>query len=201
MFRLMKQICLVLLTSISVGCAVLPARAQDAALEQRLNELSGRIETLLEGQETQRKQISELVREVNNLREHANRPLPTYASQEDLKRLADALRDVDRKRLEDYDKIRAELQKLGRLIKESAPAVPAAPPPSARDNPKDEKPAAPETGFDYVVQEGDTLSGIVSAYRAKGVKTTSSQILKANPGLRADRIIVGKKIFIPEPKQ
>jgi len=52
-----------------------------------------------------------------------------------------------------------------------------------------------------VIQSGDTLDAIVLAYREKSIKVTVAGILKANPGLKAERLIVGKKIFIPAPQQ
>jgi LysM repeat protein len=112
---------------------------------------------------------------------------------------------VDRNRVEDYDKIRAEIrgemQKLGKLL--------ATPPPlpkkSGGGNNSDsdsasEKPAKPEKAFEYVVQRGDTLLTIIQACREqKGVKVTAAQIQKANPGLKPERLLVGQKILIPVP--
>ena len=51
-----------------------------------------------------------------------------------------------------------------------------------------------------MIQSGDTLSAIVQAYKEKNIKVTVAQILKANPGLKAERLIVGTKIFIPAPQ-
>ena len=73
------------------------------------------------------------------------------------------------------------------LLASFAPALVLAAPPSAN----------PET---YVVQSGDTLSVIVQAYNEKGIKVTTKQILKANPGLVPEKMKVGQKIFIPAPK-
>lgn len=184
-----------LLAGIVLGGA--GVRAQDSALEQRIRELSGRIETLLEGQEAQRKQMAELSREIDALREKQNRPQPEYASQEDLRRLTDAVREIDRKRLDDYERIREELRKLGRTIRETV----AVPPPKASTPPPKETTPEPvnEKGYEYIVQRNDSLSGIVKAYRDKNIKVTMDQILKANPGLKADRLIEGKKIWIPAP--
>jgi nucleoid-associated protein YgaU len=49
------------------------------------------------------------------------------------------------------------------------------------------------------VQKGDTLPAIAKAYREQGVKVTTTQILKANPGIDANKILIGQKIFIPDP--
>ena len=57
-----------------------------------------------------------------------------------------------------------------------------------------------EKGYDYVIQKGDTLSIIALAYREKGIKITSEQILKANPGLKPNSLRVGQKVFIPAPQ-
>jgi len=60
-------------------------------------------------------------------------------------------------------------------------------------------PATPQNGYEYAVKEGDTLGSIAKAYRAQGVKVTTTQILKANSGLDPNKLYVGKKIFIPDP--
>src|SRR5436190_16024247 len=105
-----------LFVTIVALCALTPSRAQDAATEERLNQLSGKIEDLIAGQETQRKRIAELAREVESLREQQSKPSGSYASQEDLKRLAKAVEEVDRKRMDDNEKTRTELLKLGKTL-------------------------------------------------------------------------------------
>ena len=54
--------------------------------------------------------------------------------------------------------------------------------------------------FPYTIQSGDTIDAIVAAYKEKDIKITVAQILAANPGLKADRLRVGQKIYIPAPK-
>jgi len=49
------------------------------------------------------------------------------------------------------------------------------------------------------VARGDTLSTIVEAYREQNIKVTLDSILKANPGLKPERLQVGQKIIIPAP--
>ena len=58
-----------------------------------------------------------------------------------------------------------------------------------------------ESGYEYKVAAGDTLLIIAKAYRDQGIKVTSEQILKANPGLDPKSLKVGQKIFIPAPAQ
>lgn len=169
------------------------ARAQDAATEERLNKIAGHLEDLIARQTVLEKRVESLAREVSALREEAARPAGNFANQEDLKRLADALKQVDQKRLDDYDKIREELKKLGKTVL-SAPLPKRSPPELSAD-----KPSGPEKGYEYVVQSGDTLSAIVQAYRDKNIKITTDQVLKANPGLVPARMRVGQKLFIPAP--
>ncbi len=182
-------------------CGTPLARAQDAATEQRLNELSGKIEALLAGQESMRKEIETLSREIENIREQSTRPNANYASQESLSRLAKTVEEIDRKRLEDYDKISDKLAKLGKTLTAPLPVSSKKSAPARDENGGKEKSSAPESGFEYTVQKGDTLSVIVQACREKGVKVTTDQILKANPGMKPERLKVGQKIFIPGPAQ
>jgi TolA-binding protein len=187
-------------------------RAQDAATEERLKQLSGKVEDLLAGQDVLRKRVEELSGQLDNLRQQQNRPAPNYAGQEDLKRLAKAVEEVDSKRLEDNRKIRDELLRLIEAVK-AAPAAPERktraattsssskknnPPPS--DLPADDKGGGTERGFYYTVAEGDSLLAIVAACREKHVMVTMAQILKANPRVKPDILRVGMKLFIPQPQ-
>jgi hypothetical protein len=59
--------------------------------------------------------------------------------------------------------------------------------------------AQPEKGYYHVVESGETLTLICSAYRQQGVHVTVAQVLKAN-GLTDKSILkVGQKLFIPKP--
>jgi LysM repeat protein len=51
-----------------------------------------------------------------------------------------------------------------------------------------------------VVKPGETLDAIALGCKEKNLKVTVAQILKANPGLKAERLKVGQKIFIPAPQ-
>lgn len=169
------------------------ARAQDAAIEERLNKLSGYIEDLLAAQAEQQKRIAALSREIESLREQINRPSVGYASAEDVRKLAEKIQEIDQKRLADNEKILKELERLARLgsARAASPDVkPVEPKPASG-------PATAEKGYEYVIQSGDTLSGIVAACREKGLKVTVERILKANPGLKERSLRPGQKIFIP----
>lgn len=175
-------------------------RAQDAASEERFNKLAGQIEDLRANQEAITKRIEALGKEVESLRGQVDKPTGNYASDEDLKRLAEAVKEIDRKRLEDYDKIRLELKNLGKSLAAPTPAVRKTVPTPIADNSTSEKPNIPDKGFEYQVKKGDTLSIIVQAYRDNNIKITTDQVLRANPGLKPERMRVGQKIFIPAPQ-
>src|SRR5438045_4602605 len=151
MVRVMKQISLLLLT-LSLG--VIPAaRAQDAATEERLNKLSGQIEDMIAGQKQLKERLASFARELESLREQASKPTASYAAQEDLKRLADSVKEVDRKRLEDSDKITAELRKLGKTLAApvSTPKKSAAT--TTAENPEATKASPSAKGFEYVIEK------------------------------------------------
>jgi LysM repeat protein len=116
------------------------------------------------------------------------RPNASYATQEEIKRLTEALREVDRKRLDDAERIHAELKKLGDSLEASAQKLQKRTPPPTPEKKTPEKSATPEKGFEYTVEKGDTLSLIVQAYREKNIKITTDQILKANPGLKPEKL-------------
>src|SRR2546430_3479559 len=96
---------------LATACLANPhARSQDAATEERINQLNGKIEDLIAGHEAQRKVISDLRKEIESLREQQSKPTGNYASQEDLKRLAESVKEVDRKRMDDNEKLRSEIK-------------------------------------------------------------------------------------------
>jgi LysM repeat protein len=194
----MKRI-FILLVTLSL-CAAPAGRAQDAATQERLDKLAGRIEDLTAAQEALKKQISELNRELEGVREQSGKPNTSYARQEDLKGLAESIKEVDRKRVEDAEKIHSELLKLRNGLEKSLTPPKPKPTSAPREKSPPDKPAGDEKGYPYVIQSGDTLSAIVQAYKEKNIKVTAAQILKANPGLKAERLIVGTKIYIPAPQ-
>jgi len=176
-------------------------RAQDAATEERLNQLGGRIDNLEAAQEVLKKQIADLAKDVASLREQLAKPGANYARPEDLNRLADAVKEVDRKRMDDAEKIHTELLKLRKALD---PALAPTKKSSGAKPPKDTAvtptPATQDKGFEYVIKSGDTLDAIVQAYKEKNIKMTVAQILNANPGLKPERLRPGQKIFIPAPQ-
>jgi LysM repeat protein len=178
------------------------ARAQDEATTQQLEKLTGQIQDLLDAQAAQGKRLDALEKQIADLGDKLSQPAANdSASADDLKKLAAQVQEIDKKRQDDNDLILKQLEKLAKAS--GAPVTTHKPSPtvspsttSSMDNPT---PGAKQNGYYYPIASGDTISAIAKAYRAQGVKVTSAQILAANPGLNPNSLIVGKKIFIPDP--
>ena len=184
-------------------------RAQDAATEERLNKLNGAIADLRESQDVVKKQIERLAKESESLREQSAKPTGNYASVEDLKSLAKSVEEVDRKRIKDFEKVDTALQKITKMLEKPASAPKkglttsksdSGADKTTADKASDDKPAADDKGYPYVIKKGDTLDAIVLAYKEKNIKVTVDQILKANPGLVPEKMKTGQKIWIPAPQ-
>lgn len=174
-------------------------------------------------QATQQKRIAvledELRNELRTLRMESARGTAQFATKADvqrfddeLRRLAKTIQEIDKKREADKRLILETIEELKKLIKTAAAAPIIKPPPPPPPSPTASETATPEPpkdqkGFEHVVQNGETLLAIIGAYNAalkeKGVKgrITLNAVLQANPGLKAERMRIGQKIFIPEPAQ
>ena len=174
------------------------ARAQDAATQQQIDQINGRLQDLQDAQAVQAKRIEALEKGIGELRDQLNQPGAT-ANQDDLKKLAAQVREIDKKRQEDRDLILKEIEKLGKTNGSSGhKSTPTVTTNTATGSPTTND---KESGYQYKVAAGDTLSIIAKAYRDQGIKVTKDQILKANPGLNPNNLKVGQKIFIPAPAQ
>lgn len=197
----------ILLCFFITALAVSASQAQGSATQQQLEELSGRLQTLIEGQAAYEKRIESLAREVSELREKLNVPPPANdgASREDLRRLAKTVQELAEKQQADKELILDNIKQLGRAMSvepTTGGSKGGKKPIKKTELPKIDDPAPPSgplVGHEYKVQSGDSLGLIVKAFRDKGVKVTTAQVLKANPGLDADKLYVGKVIFIPDP--
>ena len=179
---------------------IFPTRAQDVALlDERVKQLLGKIENLEEANSGQKKQIEALVKEIQSLREHQqNVPTTGFASSEDLRELARKVQEIEEKRKSDRAYLEREFERLAKLAgaKTSPPKNIEREKPPANHNP------LPGKGVEHVIASCDFISTIAAAYSKElGVKITSDMILRANPGLKAERMIVGKKILIPVPEK
>ena len=193
------SICLLIL-----GLAASGARAQDAATQQQLDKLSGQIQDLTDAQVQQNKRIDALEKEIADLGDKVNQPPPNNnsASVDDLKKLAEQVQEIDQKRQDDRKLILDQLEKLAKVSAGGGGRRASYNPPPQSDNDNSTgapAPNVPQNGHPYTIGAGDTLAAIAKAYRAQGGKVTVREILAANPGLDANKLYVGKKIFIPDP--
>lgn len=177
---------------VAVWCCGTRLCGQDAAVEERLNKLQGQIENLIDAQREQRQQIAELAREVSALSARQVDSQTKFATRDELRLLADKIQELDRKREADKELILKEIEKLGKTLAGSSR-------PASTPGVDTTQLSPDQKGYEYVVQQGDTLSAIAEAYRQKNIKVTVEQILAANPGLDPKRLKVGQKIFIPAP--
>jgi LysM repeat protein len=176
----------------SGGAAAVAAR-QEA--EENYKGLKGHVEDLLAAQAEQEKHLAALAREISELREQVSKPAGNYAGAEDLKRLAETIQEIDKKRQADKELILEQFAKLERIVTAAPTRAPVKP--SATEVVPAAGPKPDETGYNYVIKKGDRLALIAKAYQNAGVKVTAERIQQANPGLDPARLIVGKKIFIP----
>jgi len=167
-------------------CLLVPqwVSAQDEATQEQIDRLRAEVSALQTANVDLQKRLSEVLKELQEMRLQAARPSANYAGADDVKKLAEAIEEVDRNRRADRELILGELKKLSKTV--TAPVVVDRPPTAAR-------------GYEYVVKSGDTISAIVQAYRNEGVKVTVDDVLKANEGLNPRSLKVGQKIFIPHP--
>ncbi len=185
--------------------AAAAARAQDSATQQQIDKLTGLIQDMEAAQAAQEKHIEALEQQINNLGSQANQAGSSgSASQDDLQKLAKQVQEIDKKRQEDNERVLKELERLEKSLGASPPGRKSSP-----DTPPDTSPTplkshstsgGGQNGYDYTIQKGDTLSAIAKAYRDQGIKVTTDQILKANPGLDPKSMKVGQKIFVPAPQ-
>jgi chromosome segregation ATPase len=192
----MKKISFLLAVALLAAPAVL--RAQDAALEERLNKLSAEIQVLIEAKEAQNKRIDELAKAVDALTQQQSKPNASYASQKDVEVLRDKLQEIDKNRVSDIKKVTKALDELGASLHTAPPVRPVTPTTSGTTS--NATPANPGDGFYYEIKPDDTLSAIAKAYSDQGNKVTVKQILEKNPGLKAESLKPGTKIFIPKTK-
>lgn len=172
------------------------AYAAQQQQEERWRKLRADMDDALTTQEVLRKRIQSLEEENRSLRNELTRQSSSGVSPEEfnrvIKELSQRLKEVDDKRVSDNKTVIEQVQKLVRELKPGtvtpSPTKPIAQPPVS------------DEGYTHIVQDGETLSAIVKAFRAQGVNTSVSAIQAANPGLNSSKLKVGKEIFIPKPK-
>jgi DNA-binding protein H-NS len=190
------------------------------AYTERFNTFQSDLELLQKDNVALREEISRLSQENSQLRadqaKTASAVANVYNPEKDLKRLADAINEVDRKRDSDRREVTEEfkraMSKIDVKIENNFQALSTAL--ASRPTPKPPRPADPpasssqpvsDVGYTHVVQSGQSFLAIVKAYNAKfkeqGLKTVSvAQVKAANPKLDIDKPLrVGVKLIIPAP--
>jgi LysM repeat protein len=197
----MKTISLGLVTFALIAAFMPRVSAQDAATQAELDKLSGQIQDVQDSLAAQDKRIEAIEKKVGDMQDQVNKPAGNdFASTDDLKKLAEQVQEIDKKRQEDNQKILDAIGKLGKTGGGDYHKPDISPNPPPVNNTPTANNGSPQQGYEYTIAPGNTLSAIAKAYRAQGVKVSVAQILAANPGLSANNLIVGKKIFIPAPQ-
>jgi LysM repeat protein len=164
--------------------------------------LRGEIDELKGAHALQQQQTDKLKTQVKTLTDEnqkLNRRLAgKFATAEEMEAMRAALKELDANRLQDRAIVQKALADLGKLIQKVAQQKAATVEPAPRVVARDFK-------FNtHKVETGEFLSNIIvaynRAYKEEGLGTvTQSQVLKANPGLNPNRLLVGQKIKIPLP--
>ncbi len=168
------------------------AIAERQQAEERYRRLNSLVEELVAANQSLQLNMEALNKEFRKVREEVadvQSRQSQAATQETLKRLEDAIKEVDRKRVEDNRKILAELERLGKTL--AAPV--RNPPPSA--------PVKTDKVYKHTVKENDTLYGIIAAFKEQGITVSRKQIEEANPKVDWNRLQIGQEIVIPIPSR
>lgn len=177
--------------ALSTGCVTPYAAAEEQAARQAeldlLREQFRRVEGRIEGIELE---IERLRRDVDLARSQPSGPSrgDVEQLQSRLVALESQIRSVDTARQKDRQEIIDNLSgKISQIVSSSRPASrPAAP--------QTRRATGPQEGYEHVVEAGQTLSAIASAYNV-----SSKAIIDANNLARPDQLRVGQKLFIPAP--
>ena len=176
-----KTICLGLtglLLFLNVGCVTMvdqASLAQQQADYDRMQEDMQRLNEKLGGIQLEQQNLA---REIEGLRKAPREDLVTKNRLDTLDRQVQALaasRDADRKQI-----VSDLSHKVAAIVGTSSAS-------SGRGG------GGAETGYEHVVESGQTLSTIAAAYKVR-----VASIKKAN-NLKSDIVRVGQKLFIPKP--
>ena len=189
------------------NAATVAARVEAArSADEQYKIMVADIDTLTVNNQVLQDKITSMQTQIAQLRDQLNQTASAQQNssvQDDLKKLADKIQEVDQKRVADKAAISQEMNKSIDDLKTLIQTTAVAPSPAAIDKPKPSV-TGPDSGYSYTVQSGDHLSKIVAAYNAtfksKGMKTiTQKQVKETNPDVKWDKLRVGQKIIIPDP--
>ena len=193
------------------------AAAERQEAEERYKRLSADIEDLKATNQSYLHRLNEQRDEIRKLNDELVRATANkdFATREDLKHLAEKIREVDEKRIADDARVMAEMGRLAKLLASPLKTTSGVSPPKAiseqgpgaapgRINTSTNKPTADqksgnEKGFEYIVRMDDNPRVIAKALAAQGMKVTQKQIIEANPTVNWTKLHIGQKLFIPAP--
>jgi len=180
------------------------AAAHREEMEINFKRMNSRMEQLEESLRSQQQRIASFDAEIHTLRSEVDR-LKTRnesaATQESIKRLADKIEEVDKKRIADNELILSQLKALGKgLSKAVQPRDTYTPPAPAKTETSDQT-SPPEKSWTYKIKDGDTLSRIIADLRAQKINISQKQVMEANPKIDWRRLQIGQEIIIPQPTQ
>lgn len=172
----------------------LVALAERQQWDERFQMMSARVEKLEEAIQLYQQRINTLTAEIHSLREQlagANGGNSVNAAtQKSMELLADAIKEVDRKRMADNEKILKALDDLKGSV--HTPSI-------IRHTASSSARPSKEKGWEYTVESGDNSLVIAEKLKKNGINVSASQIVDANPGVVWNRLKIGQKIFIPAP--
>jgi TolA-binding protein len=200
---------LLLVAGCSAHAQDTPATAASVAAKQAADEryerLAADLQALQADNQSLKAKIASLEQKIEDLRRQQAEAASHSGVEDDFKRLAAKIEEVDRKREEDKQAISEEIRKSIGGLEKTLAGAPATSHTSSPRPPPDTETLATQNGFSYKILEHDTLSAIVKAYNAdfksKGLKPISlKQVQEANPNVDSTRLRVGQKIIIPRPE-
>ncbi|MBX3747719.1 MAG: hypothetical protein KF833_20620 [Verrucomicrobiae bacterium] len=189
--------------------AVYSQPVDPAVFGERLQRLTSAVESLEMALASQRRQIDNLSQELQQVRQDMldRSQAQPRGGDDDLKRLASAIAEVDRKRIADAEQV---LRILGELRKSIAAAAEsgaarsggASRPATGGARPSRPAEPTPDKELPYVIKRGQTLSQLLVEFntdaRKHGYRTlTAQQVMDYNQITDATRIPEGATLLFP----
>jgi len=213
----MKRI-LIFVTLLSLAPALVRLAAQEdptataerELAEERHRSLTKRLTDLEESFAALQKNVTALRDEVRYLKDDVDRIKNKNeggATQESIKKLAEKIEEVDRKRAASDERNFKELEELQKAVLQK-PLAGSRPAPGSANAGGTVRPTTgnppgnsgvKQVGYKYKIRSGDTLAALVITLRKQGLNVTQAQIEKANEGVNWNRLQIGQEIFIPQP--
>lgn len=170
------------------------AYAQQQQAEQRWRKLSSQMEEMLADQQELRKRVQMLEGENRRLTKKLNESGSASVTPTQLDRVAkdlnEKIQQVDKNRQADQKTVTREVDQAFDRLKKLIEKQSVTPSASPRETSSGKY-------VEYTIQSGQTISAVVKAYKDQGYKVSQDSILRANPGLKPNRLQIGQVIKIP----